>query len=89
MTNPKNSSVVPVSEAARDLLNDREDKRTLSGKHEPKPGICRVCKGKVVAEIRFDTGGRIGGQPVQGHVSGWHCESCKLVYRACPPEETL
>lgn len=63
---------------------DAEDRRRLRGKYTPTPGVCRVCGGKVIAEIAFDHGGRIGGPPVRGHISGWHCEGCFIVYWRCP-----
>lgn len=77
-------SGIDIKEILRQQRQDADDKRCMRGKHAPRPGICRVCSGKVVATIDFDHGDRIGGPPVQGHVSGWHCESCEIVYRVCP-----
>lgn len=71
-----------IMEVQKGLL---DDKRTLSGAFAPAVGVCRVCTGKVVAEIKFDHGGLIGGPPPQGHISRWYCADCQLVYRACPP----
>jgi hypothetical protein len=64
-----------------------EDRRQLRGKFAPSVGVCRVCSGRVVADIEFPWDGRIGGPPSAGHVAGWHCEGCFLVYRQCPQEK--
>ena len=64
---------------------DREDKRCLRGEYAPQTGVCRVCSGKVIAEISFRRDGRRGGPPQPAYVAGWHCEDCRLVYRGCPP----
>lgn len=77
--------VVDIKEILRQQKQDADDRRSLRGKHAPHSGVCRVCSGKVVAEVSFEHHGRIGGPPVQGYVSGWHCESCQLVYRVFPP----
>lgn len=71
----------------RELAQDREDKRRLQGRYAPPVGTCRVCGHEVRAEIGFNHGERLGGPPAQGHVSGWSCVGCRLVYRACPPPE--
>ena len=91
MTKQLESDVRDALERARiDHKQDSKDRRLKRGKYEPKPGVCRVCKGKVVADIKFSDGPfgmRIGGPPPQGHVSGWHCEGCQLVYKQRPPEQ--
>lgn len=74
-----------IQEIFKQSRQDEQDRRTLRGKYAPPSGACRVCGGRVTAEISFDYGDRIGGPPVPGHVSGWSCDDCKLVYRACPP----
>jgi hypothetical protein len=71
--------------AAAQMLQDIADKRCLRGKFAPRPGVCRVCGGKVIADISFQHDGRIGGPPPPAHVSGWHCDECQIVYRVCPP----
>lgn len=80
----------PSDEEARQILNDvrkdREDRRTLSGKHEPTPGVCRVCSGKVVALIAFPNDGRIGGPKLMGYIKSWYCEDCRIVYRGRPQD---
>ena len=78
-------SDVDVEKIMEDQKQDAHDRRCKTGKYAPKTGVCRVCGSHVVADISFDYDGRIGGPPVQGHVSGWHCEGCELVYRVCPP----
>jgi hypothetical protein len=78
---------VMTDDIARAFKQDREDYRCLKGKYTPEPGVCRVCSGKVVAEISFDHGHfgqRLGGPPQQGYVSGWHCEGCMIMYHARP-----
>jgi len=78
---------VDIKGIIRQQQDDAKDRRCLRGKHAPATGVCRVCKGNVVAEIDYPDDGLIGGPPRQGYVSGWHCESCQMVYRACPPLE--
>lgn len=68
------------------LRKDAEDKRLLRGKHSPAQGVCRVCSGKVVAEIRFPATNLIGGAAPQAFVAHWYCENedCGLMYRTPP-----
>lgn len=73
------------------LLEQRDDadnRRRLVGKYAPEPGVCRICKEKVVPVIDFPNDGRIGGPPVQGFIKRWECSSCFIVYARCPPKET-
>jgi len=72
-------------EAVKRMRQDQEDKRRLRGAYAPKPGICRVCGGSVVATISFQDDGRIGGPPIPAYISSWHCESCMITYHKCPP----
>jgi len=71
------------------MKNDMEDRRRLRGQYAPKPGVCRLCSGKVVATIGIrhgPLGPKYGGPPQQHHILGWHCESCQLVYRQRPAD---
>lgn len=63
---------------------DEQERRTLSGKHAPPKGWCHVCGGDVVAHVAFTRSDRIGGSPPQGHIAGWHCVKCKLMYYERP-----
>lgn len=79
---------ITEKDVAEVLLNhkkDAEDRRTKSGKYAPPMGVCRVCGGNVVADVSFRQDGRIGGPLPYGHVSGWHCADCKVMYHTCPP----
>lgn len=71
----------------QEIQRDQEDRRRLTGKYTPAPGTCRVCGGRVTAEISSERDGRLGGPPARCFVSGWSCVSCRLVYRGCPPPE--
>lgn len=72
-------------EIVKSVKQDAEDRRCLRGKYAPPAGVCRVCSGKVVAEISFPDSERLGGPPRHGYISGWHCEGCFIVYWRCPP----
>lgn len=64
---------------------DAEDRRCLKGKYAPPTGLCRVCSGKVVAQIEYgNNDGRIGGPPPRGYIAGWHCEDCGVSYHKLP-----
>ena len=61
-----------------------EDRRRLTGKYAPEPGVCRVCGGKVIAHIAFQNTGLIGGPAPQGYISSWSCEKCCISYQRRP-----
>lgn len=73
-------------EILRGLRKEAEDRRRLTGKFAPAPGVCRVCGGSVVADIGYPDDGRCGGPPRNCYVSGWHCSGCMIVYSQRPPE---
>jgi hypothetical protein len=81
-------SDIDIKAIMRSAQQDREDSGRLTGKYAPGTGTCRVCRGKVVAEISWPDDGLIGGPPRKGYVSGWHCEGCFIVYARCPKEPT-
>ncbi len=76
-----------MKEGGERRRQDADDRRTLRGKYTPPTGKCRVCGGRVAAEIAFPHNGRIGGPPVQGRVGRWSCEECSVVYAKCPTEK--
>lgn len=75
-----------MKEGAARHKQEREDRRLLRGKFAPPVGTCRVCSGRVLADIAFPSDGIIGGPPHSGYVAGWHCEACFIVYCRCPKE---
>lgn len=76
-----------AKENAKRYEQDERDRRTLTGKHTPPPGVCRVCTGRVVADIGFRDDGRCGGPPPVSFIKRWHCEGCGLVYAWAPKRE--
>jgi len=87
MDQSKLPSAGEMRERIAKLEKDREDKRTLRGKHAPKPGTCRVCGGSVVGNVAYPHSDRIGGPPLQAYVQDWHCEGCGIVYKFPPMEK--
>jgi hypothetical protein len=68
-----------------EMEKDEDDKRCRQGKYAPETGICRVCGGKVTAEVRFRNDGRLGGPAPGSYINHWGCDDCGLMYQHCPP----
>lgn len=87
---------LPTAEEVRAKVEqwgkDEEDKRLMRGKYAPRPGVCRVCDGKVVAKVTT----KYLGDPMHMIIGpgsrnqmvtrneGWHCSSCGIRYEFCP-----
>ncbi len=67
------------------MRQDESDRRCLRGAYAPATGVCRVCSGKVVGQVRFRHSDRIGGPPPGAYVAHWACEDCGLMYEKTPP----
>lgn len=76
--------VEELGERVRDYEREREERRTLSGRHAPPVGTCAVCGGRVHGKIEFPWDGRLGGEPPQARVIGWECMGCGLLYGRVP-----
>jgi hypothetical protein len=70
------------------LRRDEEERRSLTGAHAPKPGVCAVCTGEVQAQVSYPHTDLIGGPPQQAYVAGWECDGCGLLYDRRPGPRT-
>lgn len=96
MAKTKTSRVPPITAAQvrknladwpkrlEEIRQTEEDRRCLRGEFEPKKGVCRVCNGRVEANVRFPHTDRMGGPPLMAFVHHWSCTDCKVMYDGRP-----